>query len=200
MFAVTGKVKHAQLVEVPMGTKLRDIVFEICGGTHDIFDLKAIQTGGPSGGVIPEKLLDTGVSYEALKALGSIMGSGGMLVMDQSDCMVDVAKFYLKFCVDESCGKCAPCRVGGFQLLQLLDKIARGSGKPEDVEQLRRISIAMQKASLCGLGQTAANPVLSTLKYFEDEYRAYIEGGRAYARKMKQAREAGPPKVAAATA
>ncbi|WED66559.1 NADH-ubiquinone oxidoreductase-F iron-sulfur binding region domain-containing protein [Synoicihabitans lomoniglobus] len=192
VFAVTGKIRNAQLVEVPMGTKLRDIVFKICGGMHDRNDIKAIQTGGPSGGVIPEKLLDTGVSYEALKALGSIMGSGGMLVMDQTDCMVDVAKFYLKFCVDESCGKCAPCRVGGYQLLQLLEKIARGSGKPADVAMLRRICVAMQKASLCGLGQTAPNPVLSTLKYFENEYNAYIEGGHPYARKMKKARAAGP--------
>ncbi|MFH1067953.1 MAG: NuoF family protein [bacterium] len=184
VFAVTGKVKNAQLVEVPMGVSLREIVFEICGGVLNDRDIKAVQTGGPSGGVIPEDHLDTPVSYESLQELGSIMGSGGMLVMDQNDCMVDVAKFYLKFCVDESCGKCAPCRIGGYQMLQLLDKISRGRGGDEDVFQMRRICQGMQKASLCALGQTAPNPVLSTLRYFEPEYRAYIEGGPSYARKM----------------
>jgi len=186
VFAVTGKVKKSQLVEVPMGIPLRTIVEDICGGALDNEEIKAIQTGGPSGGVIPEALLDTIVSYESLQELGSIMGSGGMLVMDQYDCMVDVAKFYLKFCVDESCGKCAPCRVGGFQMMQLLDKIHRGRGEEEDIDRLQRICRCMQSASLCGLGQTAPNPVLSSLKYFEAEYRAYIEGGAAYARKMKK--------------
>lgn len=186
VFAVTGKVRHAQLVEVPMGTTLRTIVFDICGGILDGLDIKAVQTGGPSGGVIPEKHLDTPVSYESLSALGSIMGSGGLLAMDVNDCMVDVAKFYLKFCVDESCGKCAPCRIGGYQMLQVLDKIARGRGEPSDIPQLRKICLAMQKASLCGLGQTAPNPVLSTLRYFPEEYEAYIEGGGSYARKMKK--------------
>lgn len=192
VFAVTGKVRNSQLVEVPMGTPIRTIIEEICGGVLDNEDLKAVQTGGPSGGVIPQKHLDTKVSYESLLALGSIMGSGGMLVMDRYDCMVDVAKFYLKFCVDESCGKCAPCRVGGYQMLQLLEKIYRGRGEEEDLGNLRRICTCMQNASLCGLGQTAPNPVLSTLRYFDDEYRAYIEGGTAYARKMKkQLAEAG---------
>lgn len=184
VFAVTGKVRHAQLVEVPMGVSLREIVFDICGGVFDDRDIKAVQTGGPSGGVIPENHLDTPVSYESLQQLGSIMGSGGMLIMDQNDCMVDVAKFYLKFCMDESCGKCAPCRVGGYQMLQLLDKISRGRGGEEDIIQIMRICQGMQKASLCALGQTAPNPVLSTLRYFEPEYRAYIEGGTSYARKM----------------
>lgn len=186
VFAVVGKVKNPQLVEVPMGTTLREIIFDICGGIIDNKEIKAVQTGGPSGGVIPEKFLDTPVTYENLQALGSIMGSGGLLAMDKTDCMVDVAKFYLKFCVDESCGKCAPCRIGGYQMLTLLDKISRGRGQTEDLEQLRRICLAMQKASLCGLGQTAPNPVLSTLRYFEPEYRAYIEGGNSYARKMRK--------------
>jgi NADH:ubiquinone oxidoreductase subunit F (NADH-binding) len=186
VFAVTGKVMKSQLVEVPMGISLRTIVEDICGGALDNEDIKAVQTGGPSGGVIPEKLLDTTISYESLQELGSIMGSGGMLVMDQYDCMVDVAKFYLKFCVDESCGKCAPCRIGGFQMSQLLDKIHRGRGEEGDIDRLQRICKCMQTASLCGLGQTAPNPVLSTLKYFKDEYTAYIEGGAAYARKMKK--------------
>lgn len=186
VFAVTGKVKNSQLVEIPMGVTLRTIIYSVCGGVLDDEDIKAVQTGGPSGGVIPEKLLDTEVSYESLSELGSIMGSGGMLVMDKFDSMVDVARFYLKFCVDESCGKCAPCRVGGFQMLQLLETIFRGRGKLEDLDALRRICRAMQTASLCGLGQTAPNPVLSTLRYFEDEYLAFIEGGSAYAREVKK--------------
>jgi len=170
VFALTGKVKHSGLVEVPMGTTLRQIVFEIGGGPSGDAKVKAIQTGGPSGGVIPEQFFDTPVSYENLQKLGSIMGSGGMIVMDETDSMVDIAKFYLGFCVDESCGKCAPCRVGGKQMLGYLEKILDGKGEPADLDKLRSISHAMQKASLCGLGQTAPNPVLSTLKYFEKEY------------------------------
>ena len=207
VFAVTGKVRNAQLVEVPMGTTLREIIYDICGGVLDEKDIKAVQTGGPSGGVIPVQHLDTPVSYETLQQLGSIMGSGGMLVMDKTDSMVEVAKFYLKFCVDESCGKCAPCRIGGYQLLQVLDRISRGRGSDEDLVQIKRICLAMQRASLCGLGQTASNPVLSTLRYFGEEYRAFIEGGPSYARKMKGAASAGagaapaaPPRVSAATA
>ncbi len=190
VFAVTGKVKNAQLVEVPMGTTLRQIVYDVCGGVLDDREIKAVQTGGPSGGVIPEKHLDTPVSYETLQQLGSIMGSGGMLVMDKTDSMVEVAKFYLKFCVDESCGKCAPCRIGGYQMLQILDRISRGRGNAEDIVTIRRICTAMQKASLCGLGQTAPNPVLSTLRYFEEEYKAFIEGGPSYARKISAAAKA----------
>ncbi len=186
VFAVTGKVRNAQLVEVPMGTTLREIVFDVCGGVLDGKEIKAVQTGGPSGGVIPTPLLHTPVSYETLQQLGSIMGSGGMLVMDQSDSMVDVAKFYLRFCVDESCGKCAPCRIGGYQLQQVLDRISRGRGAPGDLALIHRICHAMQKASLCGLGQTAPNPVLSTLRYFGEEYQAFIEGGPSYARKMSR--------------
>jgi NADP-reducing hydrogenase subunit HndC len=190
VFAVTGKVRNAQLIEVPMGTTLRQIVFEVCGGVLDGHEIKAVQTGGPSGGVIPASLLDTPVSYETLQQLGSIMGSGGMLVMEKADSMVEVAKFYLKFCVDESCGKCAPCRIGGYQLLQVLDRISRGRGNAGDLALIQRICHAMQKASLCGLGQTAPNPVLSTVRYFGEEYRAFIEGGPSYARKISRASSA----------
>jgi NADP-reducing hydrogenase subunit HndC len=186
VFAVTGKVKYPQLVEVPMGTSLKQIVFDVCGGVLDDTPIKGVQTGGPSGGVIPEAHLDTPVTYETLQELGSIMGSGGMLVMDENDCMVDVAKFYLKFCVDESCGKCAPCRVGGYQMLQLLELISNGKASLEDLFHIERICTAMQKASLCALGQTAPNPVLSTLRYFKNEYIAYIEGGPRYARQRKR--------------
>lgn len=187
VFAVTGKVKNPQLVEVPMGTPVQTIVYDICGGMQDDIPLKGVQTGGPSGGIIPESRIDTPVSYESLQAIGSIMGSGGMLAMNENDCMVDIVSFYLKFCVDESCGKCAPCRIGGYQMLQLLLKIGRGRGTPEDLEQIERICNTMQRASLCGLGQTAPNPVLSTLRFFRDEYMAYIEGGASYARKRKRA-------------
>jgi NADP-reducing hydrogenase subunit HndC len=174
VFAVTGKVRNSGLVEVPMGITLREIVFDICGGTITGKPLKAIQTGGPSGGVIPAEYLDTPVDYENLQKLGSIMGSGGMIVMDEEDCMVDIAKFYLGFCVDESCGKCVSCRIGGFVSLGILNKISDGKGNLEDMSQLKRISLAMQKASLCGLGQTAANPVVSTTRYFENEYKEHI--------------------------
>lgn len=196
VFAVTGKVRNAQLVEVPMGTTLRQIIYEVCGGVFDGKEIKAVQTGGPSGGVIPVQHLDTPVSYETLQQLGSIMGSGGMLVMDKSDSMVDVAKFYLRFCVDESCGKCAPCRIGGYQMLQILDKISRGRGTPDDVAMIRRICLAMQRGSLCGLGQTAPNPVLSTLRYFGEEYQAFIEGGPSYARKMSRGGATAPAPAA----
>ncbi|MFA5350607.1 MAG: NADH-ubiquinone oxidoreductase-F iron-sulfur binding region domain-containing protein [Candidatus Omnitrophota bacterium] len=183
VFAVTGKVKNSGLVEIAMGATLREIVMDICGGTLSGKPIKAVQTGGPSGGVIPKELLDTPVDYENLQKLGSIMGSGGMIVMDDDDCMVDIPKFYLGFCVEESCGKCAPCRIGGFQMLGYLKKISEGRGIPEDLGQLRRIAQAMQKASLCGLGQTASNPVLSTLKYFEDEYNEHILNKRCPAGK-----------------
>lgn len=185
VFAVTGKVQNSGLVEVPMGITLREIVYDICGGMFTEKPLKAIQTGGPSGGVIPKECIDTPVDYENLQKLGSIMGSGGMIVMDESDCMVDIAKFYLGFCVDESCGKCAPCRIGGFQMLDILNKISHGNAKLEDLEKLKKIGQAMQKASLCALGQTAANPVLSTLKYFEDEYKEHIVNKRCRSGKCK---------------
>ncbi len=175
VFAVTGKVKNAGLVEIPMGTSIRTVVFDICGGIANEKKYLAVQTGGPSGGVITEDYLDTPISYESLGELGSIMGSGGMIVMDEDDCIVDIAKFYLGFCVDESCGKCSPCRIGGQRMLGILERITDGEGKMEDIDQLKKISKAMQKAALCGLGQTAPNPVLSTLRYFEREYIDHIE-------------------------
>ena len=176
VFALTGKVRNSGLVEVPMGITLREIVFDIGGGVLNNRAIKAIQTGGPSGGVIPEPLFDTPVGYEELQKLGSIMGSGGMIVLDENDCMVDISKFYLGFCVDESCGKCAPCRIGGTQMLHILTRIADGKGEADDLKKLNEIALAMQKASLCGLGQTAPNPVLSTLKYFLPEYDAHVTG------------------------
>ncbi len=174
VFALTGQVEHSGLIEVPMGTTIDTIVNEIGGGVPNGKKLKAVQTGGPSGGVIPADKINLPVCYEELKKVGSIMGSGGMIVMDDTADMVDIAKFYLDFTVDESCGKCAPCRIGGKQMLLLLEKIAKGRGTPKDIEDLRKIAVAMQKASLCGLGQTAPNPVLSTLRYFGEEYEAKV--------------------------
>lgn len=175
VFALTGKINNSGLVEVPMGTTLREIVFDIGGGIKNGRKFKAVQTGGPSGGVITEDYLDTPIDFENLQKLGSIMGSGGMIVMDEDDCIVDVAKFYLGFTVDESCGKCAPCRNGGRQLLGILEKITKGNGTMEDLETMKTLGKAMQRASLCGLGQTAPNPVLSTMKYFNAEYLAHIQ-------------------------
>jgi len=183
VFAVTGKIKHSGLVEIAMGTPIRDVVYNICGGVLNDGKLLAVQTGGPSGGVIPEKYLDTPISYEHLIELGSIMGSGGMIIMDDTDCVVDISKFYLKFCVDESCGKCAPCRIGGYQLLGLLEKITDGTATLDDIDTIRRIAQTMQKASLCALGQTASNPVISTLRYFEDEYRQHVIDKKCRAKK-----------------
>jgi NADH:ubiquinone oxidoreductase subunit F (NADH-binding)/NAD-dependent dihydropyrimidine dehydrogenase PreA subunit len=174
VFALTGKIRNSGLVEIPMGTPLRVIIEEIGGGVAAGKKILAVQTGGPSGGVIPEKHFDTPVSYEHLLELGSFMGSGGMIVMDEDDCLVDIAKFYLGFCVDESCGKCAPCRIGGFQMLKVLEKITDAKGTEEDLATLRRIARAMQKASLCALGQGAPNPIISTMKYFAEEYRQHI--------------------------
>ena len=178
VFALTGQVEHSGLIEVPMGTTINEIVNEIGGGVPKGKTLKAIQTGGPSGGVIPAKYMDMPVCYEELKKLGSIMGSGGMIVIDDSSDMVALAKFYLDFTVDESCGKCAPCRIGGKQMLLLLDKINRGRGRKKDLELLKKIAFAMQKASLCGLGQTAPNPVLSTLRFYEEEYTNKLLDGK----------------------
>ena len=174
VFALTGKVKNSGLVEVPMGTTIREIVFDIGGGVYKNKNIKAVQTGGPSGGVIPKDFLDTPVDYENLQKLGSIMGSGGMIVMDEDDCMVDIARFYQRFCFDESCGKCSPCRIGTAQMLGFLSKIAEGRGEIGDLDNLRRIAQSMQRAALCGLGQTAPNPVISTLRYYENEYRVHI--------------------------
>ncbi|HSA07234.1 MAG TPA: NADH-ubiquinone oxidoreductase-F iron-sulfur binding region domain-containing protein [Candidatus Gastranaerophilales bacterium] len=175
VFALTGKVKKPGLIEVPMGTTLRTVIEEIGGGIQGNKKFKAVQTGGPSGGIIPEKYLDTPISYESLQELGSIMGSGGMIVMDEDDCAVDIAKFFTKFCVDESCGKCAPCRIGTIQTLKILEKLTNGEGAPEDIDKLKTICHSMEKASLCGLGQTAPKPVLSSIRYFEDEYLEHIK-------------------------
>jgi NADH:ubiquinone oxidoreductase subunit F (NADH-binding) len=178
VFAVTGKVKHAGLVEIPMGVTLRQVVEGICGGSATSSPIKAVQTGGPSGGLIPARELDTPITYEHLQKLGSYMGSGGMIVMDETDDLVELSKFYLNFCVDESCGKCAPCRIGGTQMLRLLDKIADGRGTQEDVATIRRLAHAMDRASLCGLGQGAPNPILSALRYFEPEFRDRLVSGK----------------------
>lgn len=175
VFALTGKINNSGLIEVPMGTTLREIIYDIGGGIKDGKAFKAAQTGGPSGGVITKEFLDTPIDYENLSKIGSIMGSGGLIVMDEDDCIVDVAKFYLEFTVDESCGKCAPCRIGGRTLYNLLSRITAGQGEREDIDKLKTISFAMQKASLCGLGQTAPNPVMSTLRYFEEEYLQHID-------------------------
>ncbi len=175
VFALTGKVKHSGLIEVPMGISLREVVEVIGGGSASGKKIKAVQTGGPSGGVIPEEKIDTPVCYDHFRHLGSIMGSGGMIVMDEDDCLVDIAAFYLDFTVDESCGKCAPCRIGGKQLLELLTKIRDGEGTAADLERVRRLCGAMRSASLCGLGQTAPNPVISTLRYFESEYLSKLK-------------------------
>ena len=174
VFALTGKVNNSGLIEVPMGTTLREIIFDSGGGIRGGHQFKAAQTGGPSGGIIPPQFLDTPIDYESLAKIGSIMGSGGLIVMDETDCVVDIAKFYLDFTVDESCGKCAPCRIGGRKLLNYLNKISEGRGTEQDIADMRAICDAMNKASLCGLGQTASNPVRSTLQYFMDEYMEHI--------------------------
>ena len=170
LFALTGKSKNNGLVEVPMGMTLRDVIEKIGGGTDSGLKIKAIQTGGPSGGMIPEHQFDTPVSYESLQQLGSMMGSGGMIVIDEHDSVVELAQFYLDFCVDESCGKCAPCRIGGTQMLHLLNKIVEGKGTAKDIRTIRKVAKAMQKASLCALGQTAPNPTLSAIRHFEHEF------------------------------
>ena len=183
VFALTGKIQNSGLVEVPMGTTLREIIYDVGCGILNDKEFKAVQTGGPSGGVIPEKHLDTQISYESLDELGSIMGSGGMIIMDKTDCMIDISKFYLQFSVDESCGKCSPCRIGGQQMLDLLTQITDGKGNEHTINKLQIISKAMQKASLCGLGQTAPNPVISTLNYFNEEYIEHIKDKKCRAGK-----------------
>ena len=186
VFAVTGKIQNSGLIEVPMGTTLREIIYDICGGIEGGKIFKAAQTGGPSGGCITPEFLDTPIDYESLQSIGSMMGSGGMIVMDEDDCMIDVTKFYLEFTVDESCGKCAPCRIGGRTCYNILDRISKGLGEPDDLEKLATIGHSMRKASLCGLGQTAPNPVMSTIKYFAEEYRAHIEDKTCPAGKCKE--------------
>ena len=174
VFALGGKINNTGLVEIPMGTTLREIVEEIGGGVPNGKAFKAAQTGGPSGGCIPASLIDTPIDYDSLISIGSMMGSGGLIVMDEDNCMVDIAKFFLEFTVDESCGKCTPCRIGTKRLLEILDKITKGNGTLEDLDRLELLCHSIKSASLCGLGQTAPNPVLSTLRYFRDEYVAHV--------------------------
>ena len=174
VFALGGKITNTGLVEIPMGTTLREVVEEIGGGIPNGKKFKAAQTGGPSGGCIPASLIDTPIDYDNLLAIGSMMGSGGLIVMDEDNCMVDIARFFLDFTVDESCGKCTPCRIGTKRMLEILDKIIAGNGELEDLDRLEELANYIKAGSLCGLGQTAPNPVLSTLKYFRDEYIAHI--------------------------
>ena len=176
VFALTGKIKNSGLIEVPMGIPLREIIYDIGGGTESGKALKAVQTGGPSGGCIPADMLDTPVDFESLAKVGSIVGSGGMVVLDEDNCMVNMAQYFLQFTQMESCGKCVPCRIGTKRLLEILDRITKGKGKEGDIELLEKLSSDIKAASLCGLGQTAPNPVLSTIKYFRHEYEAHLQG------------------------
>ncbi|MFA6937451.1 MAG: NADH-quinone oxidoreductase subunit NuoF [Treponema sp.] len=185
VFALTGKIANSGLVEVPMGTTLREIIFEIGGGCKNGKKFKGVQTGGPSGGIISSAELDTPIDYGALIRMGSMMGSGGMIVMDEDDCVVDVAKFYMDFCVDESCGKCSPCRIGTRQMATILDKITRGNGTMQDLQKLQDIGSAMKTCSLCALGQSAPNPTLSTIKKFPEEYLAHIKDKKCPSGKCK---------------
>ena len=178
VFALGGKIKNTGLVEIPMGTPLREVVEEIGGGIPGGKKFKAAQTGGPSGGCIPAQHFDVAIDYDNLIAIGSMMGSGGLIVMDEDNCMVDIAKFFLEFTVDESCGKCTPCRVGTRRLLEMLDKITKGQGTMQDLEDMKELCLYIKANSLCGLGQTAPNPVLSTLNYFYDEYVAHVKDKR----------------------
>jgi NADH:ubiquinone oxidoreductase subunit F (NADH-binding)/(2Fe-2S) ferredoxin len=182
VFALAGKVVNTGLIEVPMGTTLREIIYEVGGGIPDGKKFKAVQTGGPSGGCLPEGYLDTSIDYDSLARAGSIMGSGGMIVIDEDSCMVDIAKFFLEFTQNESCGKCTPCREGTKRMLEILVRITEGKGQPGDIEKLERLGDTIQKASLCGLGQSAPNPVLSTIKNFREEYEEHIHEKRCRAR------------------
>ena len=185
VFALGGKINNTGLVEVPMGTTLRTVIYDVGGGCPNGKKFKAVQTGGPSGGCLPESLLDTPVDYENLIAAGSMMGSGGMIVMDEDNCMVDIARFYMDFIVDESCGKCTPCRVGTKRMLEILQRIVDGKGEEGDIEKLEDLAKTIKNTALCGLGQTAANPVLSTLRFFRDEYEAHIKEKRCPAHHCK---------------
>jgi len=174
VFALTGTVKNIGLVEVPMGTTLRTIIFDVGGGIPKKKKFKAVQLGGPSGGCVPEQFIDTPIDYESIAKVGAIMGSGGMIVMNEQTCMVDMARFFMDFLQDESCGKCTPCREGTRRMLEILEKITAGEGEPEDIQTLEELSDTIRDSALCGLGQTGPNPVLSTLRYFRDEYEAHI--------------------------
>ena len=186
VFALAGKINNVGLIEVPMGITLREVIFEIGGGIKDGKKFRAVQTGGPSGGCLTEKHLDTPIDFDNLLAVGSMMGSGGMIVMDEDDCMVSVAKFYLDFTVEESCGKCSPCRVGNKRLYELLDKITKGQANKEDLDNLRNLSMVIRDTSLCGLGQTSPNPVLSTMDNFMEEYEAHVDEQRCPAGSCKE--------------
>ncbi|MBP5592865.1 MAG: 4Fe-4S binding protein, partial [Clostridia bacterium] len=174
VFALGGKINNTGLVEIPMGTPLRKVIEDIGGGIPNGKKFKAAQTGGPSGGCIPASLIDTPVDYESLIAIGSMMGSGGLIVMDEDNCMVDIAKFFLEFTVDESCGKCTACRIGTKRLLELLTSVTEGTATLETLDEMEKLCYYIKENSLCGLGQTAPNPVLSTLRYFKDEYVAHV--------------------------
>ncbi len=174
VFALGGKINNAGLVEIPMGTTLREIIYDIGGGCPNGKAFKAVQTGGPSGGCLPATMLDTPIDYDNLIAAGSMMGSGGMIVMDEDNCMVDIARFFLDFTVDESCGKCTPCRVGTRRMLDILNRICEGKGEDGDIERLEDLASSIKASALCGLGQTAPNPVLSTIRQFRSEYEAHI--------------------------
>jgi len=178
VFALVGKVNNTGLIEVPMGTTVREIVEDIGGGIPNGKKFKAVQTGGPSGGCIPASLIDTPVDFDSLTAIGTMMGSGGMIVMDEDTCMVDIAKFFLEFTVDESCGKCPPCRIGTKRMYEILEKITSGRGTMEDLLKLEELAYSIKDSALCGLGQTAPNPVLSTLRYFREEYEAHVKEKR----------------------
>jgi NADH-quinone oxidoreductase subunit F len=174
VFALTGKVERGGLVEVPMGNSLKDVIFDIAGGIKGGHKYKAVQMGGPSGGCIPASLVDTPIDYKALSATGAIMGSGGMVVMDDTTCMVNIARFFLDFTARESCGKCVPCRIGTTRMKEILDRICEGEGQEGDIELLEELCVSIKDGALCGLGQTAPNPVLTTIRYFRDEYEAHI--------------------------
>jgi len=186
VFALTGAVQNIGLVEVPMGTSLREIIFEVGGGIPKKRKFKAVQLGGPSGGCVPESRIDTPVDYESIAQVGAIMGSGGMIVMDDRTCMVDMARFFMDFIQDESCGKCTPCREGTRRMLEILNKITQGRGEPEDIELLEELSTMIRDSALCGLGQTGPNPVLSTLQYFRDEYEAHVYEKRCPAKRCPE--------------
>ena len=185
VFSLVGKVNNSGLVEVPLGITLREMIYDLGGGIIGDRAIKAVQTGGPSGGCIPEEFLDTPVDYDSLAALGSIMGSGGMIVMDEKDCMVNVAKYFLDFTRDESCGKCTPCREGTLRLMEMLEAITEGRGQEGDIDKLIKMSEMIKKTSLCGLGATAPNPVLTTIKYFRHEYEAHIRDHKCPAKVCK---------------
>ncbi|WP_286244279.1 NADH-ubiquinone oxidoreductase-F iron-sulfur binding region domain-containing protein [Methanobacterium ferruginis] len=185
-FALVGNVRHTGLIEVPLGTTLREVIYDIGGGISDDKKFKAVQVGGPSGGCIPEEFLDTPIDYSSLNMAGAIMGSGGMVIMDEDSCMVDVAHYFLKFTQNESCGKCVPCRLGTKQMLDILTDITEGRGQPGDIELLKELAEAIKAASLCGLGQGSPNPVLTTLRYFRPEYDAHIQDKICPARHCKE--------------